>query len=63
MRYANAAAEQFFDSGAATLCGRARRFPRAHSPLFALVDSVWRNGNSVSEYDMRLDMPRIGSRS
>ena len=33
-----------------------------HSPLLALVDAVWRGGNTISEYDVALDGARFGSR-
>jgi two-component system, NtrC family, nitrogen regulation sensor histidine kinase GlnL len=63
LRYANAAAEQFFESSAATLAGTplADLLP-ADSPLFALVESVRLSGHSVSEYGVTLDTPRLGSR-
>src|SRR5438270_561941 len=33
-----------------------------HSPLLALVDSVWRIGNTISEYDILLEGPRFPGR-
>ncbi|MGC2201679.1 MAG: ATP-binding protein [Stellaceae bacterium] len=64
IRFVNPAAEQFFSSGAAALCGSAiADFVASHSPLLALVDSVWRNGNTISEHDMLVEGPRVGSRS
>jgi two-component system nitrogen regulation sensor histidine kinase GlnL len=33
-----------------------------HSPLLALIASVWRLGNSISEYDVLLEGARFGSR-
>ena len=63
IRFVNPAAEQFFGASAAALLGR--RWPISslpHSPLFALVDAVWRGGNSISEYDVLLEGPRFGSR-
>jgi two-component system nitrogen regulation sensor histidine kinase GlnL len=60
----NPAAEQFLGSGAAALCGSALAdFVAPHSPLLTLVDSVWRIGNTISEYDMLIEGPRFGSRS
>jgi len=62
--FVNPAAEQFLGSGAAALRGSAvADFVAPHSPLLALVDSVWRVGNTISEYDMLLEGPRLGSRS
>jgi two-component system nitrogen regulation sensor histidine kinase GlnL len=60
--YANAAAEQFFDTSALTLLGAplAELLP-ADSPVFALIDSVRGSGHSVSEYDVALETPRLGS--
>ena len=64
LRYANTAAEEFFDAGASTLMGLplAELLP-ADSPVFALVDSVRRTGASVSEYGVSIEMPRLGSRA
>ena len=62
--FVNPAAEQFLGSGAPALRGSALAdFVAPHSPLLALVDSVWRVGNTISEYDMLLEGPRLGSRS
>jgi two-component system, NtrC family, nitrogen regulation sensor histidine kinase GlnL len=62
--FVNPAAEQFLGSGAAALRGSALAdFVVPHSPLLALVDAVWRVGNTISEYDMLLEGPRLGSRS
>jgi len=62
--FVNPAAEQFLGSGAAALRGSAvADFVAPHSPLLSLVDSVWRVGNTISEYDMLLEGPRLGSRS
>jgi two-component system, NtrC family, nitrogen regulation sensor histidine kinase GlnL len=64
IRFVNPAAEQFFGSGAAALCGSALADLLApHSPLLSLVDSVWRIGNTISEHDMLLEGPRFSSRS
>jgi two-component system nitrogen regulation sensor histidine kinase GlnL len=63
IRFVNPAAEQFFGSGAAALCGSPlAAFVAPHSPLLSLVESVWRVGNTISEYDMLLEGPRLGSR-
>lgn len=61
IRFANAAAEQFFDASAAWLAGRplGELLP-ADSPLFALVDQVRGGVSSVSEYGITLATPRIG---
>jgi two-component system nitrogen regulation sensor histidine kinase GlnL len=63
IRFVNQAAEQFFGSGAATLCGsKLADLLAPHSPLLAVVDSVWRVGNTISEYDILIEGPRFGSR-
>ncbi len=63
VRFVNPAAEQFLGSGAAALCGSAlAAFVAPHSPLLSLVESVWRVGNTISEYDILLEGPRFGSR-
>jgi two-component system nitrogen regulation sensor histidine kinase GlnL len=64
IRFVNPAAEQFLGSGAAGLCGSVLGdLVAPHSPLLSLVDSVWRIGNTISEYDMLLEGPRFGTRS
>jgi two-component system nitrogen regulation sensor histidine kinase GlnL len=61
IRYANLAAEQFFDASAATLLGRRLdEFLPGDSPLFSLIEQVRTGANSVSEYGMTLQTPRIG---
>jgi len=63
VRFVNPAAEQFLGSGAAALCGGAlAALVAPHSPLLSLVESVWRVGNTISEYDILLEGPRFGSR-
>ena len=63
IRFVNPAAEQFFGSGAAALCGSALAdLVAPHSPLLALVNSVWRIGNTISEYDILLEGPRFPGR-
>ena len=61
IRFANLAAEEFFDASAAWLAGRrlADLMP-ADSPLFALVEQVRRGTSSVSEYGVVLNTPRVG---
>jgi two-component system nitrogen regulation sensor histidine kinase GlnL len=61
IRYANLAAEQFFDASAATLLERRLdEFLPGDSPLFSLIEQVRTGANSVSEYGMTLQTPRIG---
>jgi two-component system nitrogen regulation sensor histidine kinase GlnL len=63
LRYANAAAEEFFDAGATMLMGVALvELLPADSPVFALIESVRRTGASVSEYGVSVDTPRLGQR-
>jgi two-component system, NtrC family, nitrogen regulation sensor histidine kinase GlnL len=63
IRFVNPAAEQFLGSGAAALRGSALAdLVAPHSPLLSLVDTVRRIGNTISEYDVLLDGPRLGSR-
>ncbi len=60
--YANAAAEQFFDTSAATLLGAEfRMLLPPDSPVFALIDSVRASGHSVSEYGVAVETPRLGA--
>ncbi|HYC15000.1 MAG TPA: ATP-binding protein [Stellaceae bacterium] len=62
IQFANGAAEQFFDTSAATLLGRRLSdLVPDDSPLFALIASVRRSGHSVSEYGVTLETPRLGS--
>ncbi|MFO0997221.1 MAG: ATP-binding protein [Alphaproteobacteria bacterium] len=62
VRYANAAAEQLFGAGAAQLYGRRldALIPR-DSPALALLDQVRHQGGSVSESDVTIETPRIGT--
>jgi two-component system nitrogen regulation sensor histidine kinase GlnL len=63
IRSVNPAAEQFLGNGAAALrASRITDLVAPHSPLLALVDAVWRGGNTISEYDVALDGARFGSR-
>jgi two-component system, NtrC family, nitrogen regulation sensor histidine kinase GlnL len=60
--FANSAAEQFFDTSAATLLGASlEELLPADSPVFALIDSVRASGHSVSEYGVALETPRVGA--
>ena len=59
LRYANHAAEEFFDAGKTMLLGLPLPgLLPPDSPVFALIDSVRRTGASVSEYGVAVDMPR-----
>jgi two-component system nitrogen regulation sensor histidine kinase GlnL len=64
IRCVNPAAEQFLGCSAAALCGSPLTdFVAPHASLASLIDSVWRVGNTISEYDMLLEGPRCGSRT
>ncbi len=61
--YANPAAEQFFQSGAAVLCRQnLRDIVPFGSPVLQLAGQVFRERYSVSEYDVDLGTPRLGER-
>jgi two-component system nitrogen regulation sensor histidine kinase GlnL len=62
LNYANAAAEQFFESSAASLQGLplAELLPE-DSPVMALVEAVRKTGHSVSEYGVLIETPRLKS--
>jgi len=62
VRFANLAAEQFFDTSATTLCKRslAGLLPE-HSPVLSLVEQVFHANNMVSEFGVTIETPRIGS--
>jgi two-component system, NtrC family, nitrogen regulation sensor histidine kinase GlnL len=63
IRMVNPAAEQFFGTGAPALNGAALATLLApHSPLLAMIDTVRRVGNTMSEYDVPLEGPRFGTR-
>jgi two-component system nitrogen regulation sensor histidine kinase GlnL len=63
MLFVNPAAEQFLGTGAPALRGaRLSDFIVGNSPLFALVEAVWRDGGSVVEYDVLLEGPRLPAR-
>jgi two-component system, NtrC family, nitrogen regulation sensor histidine kinase GlnL len=60
----NPAAEQFFGSSATALYETAfSALVALRSPVLALIDAVWRVGNTMSEYDIPLEGPRFGSRT
>jgi len=62
IRYANIAAEQFFDMGANALMGSAlAELVPADSPVFGLLETVRMSGHNVSEYSVALETPRLGS--
>ena len=62
IRYANLAAEQFFDVSAAMLGEqRLQDVLPADSPVFTLIEQVATHGSVVSEYGVTLDSPRIGT--
>jgi two-component system, NtrC family, nitrogen regulation sensor histidine kinase GlnL len=64
IRMVNPAAEQFFGTGAPALNGAALAALLApHSPLLAIIDTVRRVGNTMSEYDVLLEGPRFGTRT
>jgi two-component system nitrogen regulation sensor histidine kinase GlnL len=62
--YINAAAENFFEAGAAQLLGTGLvdHLP-ADGPLFALIGSVRHSGHSVSEYGITIETPRLAPRT
>ena len=63
MLFVNPAAEQFLGVGAPALRGaHLSDFVAPGSPLFTLVDAVWRDGGSVVEYDVLLEGPRMAAR-
>jgi two-component system nitrogen regulation sensor histidine kinase GlnL len=60
--FANAAAEQFFDSSTLTLLGTPlTQLLPPDSPVLALLDTVRDSGHSISEYGVTLETPRLGS--
>jgi two-component system, NtrC family, nitrogen regulation sensor histidine kinase GlnL len=63
MRFVNPAAEQFLGVGAPALFGAPlTEFIMPHSPLFGLVEAVWRDGGSIVEYDVLIEGPRLPAR-
>jgi two-component system, NtrC family, nitrogen regulation sensor histidine kinase GlnL len=64
VRFLNPAAEQFLGGSAAALSGNPLADVIAsQSPLFNLVESVWRGGGSIAEYDVLLEGPRLPART
>ncbi|HEX3953171.1 MAG TPA: ATP-binding protein [Stellaceae bacterium] len=64
VRFVNLAAEQLFGTGAAALIGHPLTdCIAADSPLFTLVEAVWRTGGSIAEYDVLLESPRFSPRT
>ncbi len=60
--YANSAAEQFFKSSKDTLLGKTLpEFIPVDSPVFSLINQVKGSGRPVSEYDVTLETPKIGT--
>ena len=63
VRFANPAAEQLLGVSAATLVGRPLADCVApHSPLFGVIEAVWRSGGSIAEHDIALEGPRLPAR-
>ncbi len=63
IRYANLAAEQFFDASQSWLCERALSdLIPDDSPVFSMIRQVGEQGASLSEYGVTLETPRTGSR-
>ena len=64
VRYANPAAEQFFEAGAAHLAGRPLgELVQFDSPLIALAAMAREGVRAITEYDVALLSPRSGSRA
>jgi two-component system, NtrC family, nitrogen regulation sensor histidine kinase GlnL len=62
VRFANLAAEQFFDTGAATLRKRTlKELLPDDSPIVSLVEQVLATGHMVSEFGVSIETPRVGS--
>lgn len=60
--YANLAAEQFLATSATSLLGRPlSEILPADSPIFSLINLVRLAGQSVSEYGVTIETPKIGS--
>jgi two-component system nitrogen regulation sensor histidine kinase GlnL len=64
VRFVNPAAEQLFGASAAALVGQPLTdFLLPQSPVFTLLDAVWRSGGSIAEYDVLVEGPRFAARS
>jgi len=62
LAYVNAAAEQLFEAGRAWLLEHALSdLLPGDSPIFGLIGQVRRSGHTISEYDLTLSTPRIGT--
>lgn len=60
--FANLEAQEFFDASVAMLVGtRLGDWLPSDSPVFSLIEQARNSGNTVSEYGITLDTPRIGS--
>jgi two-component system nitrogen regulation sensor histidine kinase GlnL len=63
VRFLNPAAEQFLGVSTVSMRGNSlAEIILPQSPVFALVDAVWRAGGSISEYDVLLEGPRFPGR-
>jgi two-component system nitrogen regulation sensor histidine kinase GlnL len=63
VRSVNPAAEQFLGNSAAALrVSSISDLVAPYSPILSLIESVWRTGNIISEYDVVLEGARFGSR-
>jgi two-component system nitrogen regulation sensor histidine kinase GlnL len=61
IRFANGAAEGFFQAGVTVLCkGTLEQFVPFASPLLSLVAKVRASGSSVNEYSVDIGTPRTG---
>ena len=61
--FMNSAAENFFEASAPTVLGCVlQEFLPPDSPVFNLIATVRATGNSVSDYGVPIDTPRLGSR-
>src|SRR6185437_8562291 len=64
LRFVNPAAEQFLGAGATALYGQALGdFVHPHSPVFTLIDAVWKSEASIAEYDLVLEGPHFPART
>lgn len=64
IRQVNVAAENFFESGAGFLCGRALQDLLPHDcPLFSLIAQTRIGGMGVVQYGVTIDSPRTGQRT
>lgn len=63
VRFANSAAEEFFEASSTQLCTqRLDAIIPADSPVLALLAQAVAEGYSMSEYGVTIETPRIGSR-